>query len=267
MRRKNMTVLLFSGGNDSTLLLHFAARRMELDAVLHCDTGIGISETQDFVRHAASELDAPLYVYKAAENQRADGTLEPMVYEDLVMKHGFPGPSAHRLMFIKLKQRSLERFKRDHCPTSGITYITGARRDESARRKINVTGEYQQRKRTLWHNPLWNWDAQDMERYRKIYNVPLNPVSERLGMSGECLCGAYAKPGELARIGKHYPAAAERIQKLEKRFANHCEAIGMPSWGWEGKPPRWWQEHKRGQQALFSEQIMCSGCAIKGRSS
>ena len=58
-------------------------------------------------------------------------------------------------------------------------------------------------------------------------------------MSGECLCGAYAKEGELDRIRKYYPDVADRIEKIEDEVI----ATGFP-WGWEDQVPAWWIKKK-----------------------
>ena len=52
-------------------------------------------------------------------------------------------------------------------------------------------------------------------------------------MSGECLCGAFAKPGEIKQIETVSPPAAEQIHALEakaKRAGVHCV--------WGTRPPR-----------------------------
>jgi hypothetical protein len=51
-------------------------------------------------------------------------------------------------------------------------------------------------------------------------------------MSGECLCGAYAREGELKRLEDHFPATAKVIADLEETVRE----IGF-TWGWEDKPP------------------------------
>ena len=49
-----------------------------------------------------------------------------------------------------------------------------------------------------------------------------------LHMSGECLCGAFAHPGELEEIRAWFPNEYERIKALERRA---CSA-GVPcEWG------------------------------------
>jgi hypothetical protein len=36
-------------------------------------------------------------------------------------------------------------------------------------------------------------------------------------MSGECLCGAFARPDELVEIRYHFPEVAQRIDELQVR--------------------------------------------------
>jgi hypothetical protein len=63
--------------------------------------------------------------------------------------------------------------------------------------------------------------------------LPLNEVTEHIHMSGECLCGAYAKPGELDEIGFFYPETAAKLRALEQEAV----AAGIPACRWGQKPP------------------------------
>jgi hypothetical protein len=68
-------------------------------------------------------------------------------------------------------------------------------------------------------------------------DVPRNPASDLIHMSGECLCGAFAHPGELDEIGEWYPDVVAEIRALEAE----ARAAGIPEpfcrWGHgEGKP-------------------------------
>src|SRR5947209_1393488 len=51
-------VALFSGGNDSTTLLHLV--KDQIDFALHINTGIGIERTREFVRDTCLAWDIPL---------------------------------------------------------------------------------------------------------------------------------------------------------------------------------------------------------------
>jgi len=82
------------------------------------------------------------------------------------------------------------------------------------------------------------WTKLDMNTYRLMQgDVPLNEVSQKLHMSGECLCGAFAKPDELEQIRFWFPDMAAEIDQLEAdvRAAGHKEPFCR--WGHgQGKP-------------------------------
>ena len=97
---------------------------------------------------------------------------------------------------------------------------------------------------------FFDFTEDDQAEYMENHQLPRNPVKDILGMSGECLCGAYAKEGELDRIRKHYPDVANRIEALE----NEVIAAGFP-WGWEDSVPAWYTKKKLmdnfGQEDFF----------------
>jgi 3'-phosphoadenosine 5'-phosphosulfate sulfotransferase (PAPS reductase)/FAD synthetase len=76
------TCVLFSGGNDSTVLAHLM-RKHSTHAV-HCNTTIGIEETRQFVRDVCAGWGLPLIEETA-----------PVSYRELVLEQGFPGPGHH----------------------------------------------------------------------------------------------------------------------------------------------------------------------------
>jgi len=53
-----------------------------------------------------------------------------------------------------------------------------------------------------------------------------------LGMSGECLCGAYAHKGEMALIKMVCPSTHARLVALEETVKK------KHGWGWEDQPPK-----------------------------
>jgi len=200
---------MFSGGHDSLATTHLLAQHPAFDAAVHINTGIGIEETREFVRETCEEQGWPLLELHA-----------PVSYDDLVLKYGFPGPPAHRYMYTFLKERCVRQLVREHKTHyhDRIGLVTGVRAAESLRR-MGTTSPVQRDGAQLWLAPLINWTKHDIETYLSRHNVRRNPVVETLGMSGECLCGAYAKPDEFERIAAHYPNTARRILDLEKRLA------------------------------------------------
>ncbi|WP_110642496.1 phosphoadenosine phosphosulfate reductase family protein [Salinicola sp. CPA57] len=244
---------LFSGGHDSLTCTHVAAEILgdRLTGVAHIDTGIGIPETQQFVRDVCNVYHWPLSIYRAVDNAYADGTPNPQVYEDIVLEHGFPGAPAHQFMYTRLKQRQVERLVRDHRGKRGnkVMLITGVRREESRRRMGHVQPVNVQKGGQVWVAPVLNMTSQDQHDYMAAHALPRNPVKEKLCMSGECLCGAYAHPGELSEIAYWYPDVADRIRKLEQAvLAKHGRTNG-----WEGRD----DDFKDNRQMFMP---LCVGC-------
>lgn len=247
--------LLTSGGNDSVVPLHLFRDHPSVTAAVHIDTGIKVPEVEPHVKKTCDALGLKLLVYRALEHTKADGTPDPQDYRDIVMKYGFPGPAQHRIMYAKLKERQIRRLVRDHKTNRSerVMLVTGVRRSES-RRRMGTTQEIQRVGGMVWVAPIANWGDLDMQVYRRHYNLPESPVSKKLGMSGECLCGAFATPGEFARLEQHYPEVADYIRRLEQES-------GCP-WRWEERPSR----HLIQSDAPGDDDLhLCTSCVARGR--
>lgn len=265
---------LLSGGHDSMTVTHFVARVLDsrLTAVVHVNTGIGIEQTRQYVRDQCAHYGWNLLEYKAAENTKADGSPDPMVYEDIVTENGFPGADGHRYMYSKLKERQLRRLARDFgaSPSEPMMLISGVRKEESSRRMGN-TKLLDAQGRTIWLAPFINLTAIDCGDYMQREGITRNQVKDLIHMSGECLCGAYAHPGELKELALWFPEDAANIRRIEAKV----RAAGFP-WGWEEQPPQWWAARNRakkfGQQDAFEEeaeaeiQYLCVGCNKRAES-
>lgn len=252
---------LFSGGDDSLTVTHFAKQHLGdlMDAIVHINTGIGLPETRAFVDTACNALGWNLLEYKA-KDQGQD-------YEQLVLAHGFPGPDHHTKMFNRLKERALRALNRDH-PGGNIMLISGLRQQESGRRMRLKSEPIQKDGRRIWCAPFFYWTNDQVRDYRATMSLPKNPAKEFLCMSGECLCGAYARKGELTQIETFFPATGAYLRDLEKRV----RTAGFP-WGWDEAPPAWWSKmqaaKKIGQGDAFEQerddeiQMLCSTCQFK----
>lgn len=234
--------VLVSGGNDSTVVADIAHKYgPRVDAVVHINTGIGVEQTREFVREfSANWLELPL-IEKFA----------PKTYEDLVLEYGFPGPAAHRYMYSWLKERSLREVRRE--AQSGrrgrVMFITGVRHAESNRRMGHVE-PVQRDGNTVWVAPILDFTHKDMWDYRERENMPTNEVVAILHMSGECLCGAFSKPGEFEWIKMWFPEVADRIEKLQ--ILAKRRGVVSDKWG-----P---QSSKKIKQAREAAGILCSDC-------
>ncbi len=225
--------ILYSGGNDSTVLAHVMKDRA--DYAVHANTTIGIEQTRQFVRDTCAQWGLPLLERRP-----------PKSYRELVtdpVNGGFPGPAMHFKMYSRLKERCLEQVRRELVANprkERILYIAGRRRSESKRRaKIALADR---KGSMVFASPLAMWTKIDMNTYRLMHRdtddpVPVNEVSEILHMSGECLCGSFAKPNELEEIRFWFPEVAAEIDEIQEavRAAGFTDARG--TWGnRQGKP-------------------------------
>lgn len=216
---------LFSGGHDSLVATHIAAQHPRFSGVVHIRTGIGIKETPRFVYETCKRFGWPLRMYRPLARDR---------YESFVMQHGFPGPAQHGRMYQRLKERSLDRHVQSVKTrwNDRIVLVTGCRLAESRRRMGHVE-PVQRVKTKVWIAPTLRWETADQHDYMAAHGLPRNPVKDTLCMSGECLCGAFAEPGELQDIALWYPQAADEIRAIEERVA----AAGVRACRWGHRPP------------------------------
>jgi 3'-phosphoadenosine 5'-phosphosulfate sulfotransferase (PAPS reductase)/FAD synthetase len=265
------TLALVSGGHDSLTAMHLAyqSEAIDLDGIIHINTGIGIPETRQFVRQRAEALDLPFYLvgetlfagngYEVPEHEYR---LPREEYVHLIEEYGFPGPGAHRWMYVNLKEKPLQRFVRDQFPDEDLTFISGVRQHESDRRMENVDdsglSEF------IGHptvSPLVAFRGIDVTRYRSSLDLPPNPVVQRLEMSGECLCGSYASRGELRDLRLFYPDVFRRLLCLERRVQI---AAAVDDDGPDKQYGQWGHNRLRDRERRAlddtNQMLLCSSC-------
>lgn len=252
--------LTLSGGNDSLSSTHFAARHFKGPfQVLHINTGIGIPETREHVYRVCKHYGWDLLEIRAKEDCGQD-------YEQIVLEHGFPGPPQHSIMFRRLKERCLEKLARDF--GGRLMLVSGARLQESGRRMRLTSTEIHAKGRRVWCSPFFYLSNEELASYRSEHAVPESLVRQKLCMSGECLCGAFAKPNELKEIEFFFPETGKRLRDLERRV----NQAGFP-WGWDERPPAWWDAmrhaEKAGQADAFDQEradeieALCTSCQFR----
>ena len=120
-------VVLFSGGNDSTILTHLMLPHASHAG--HINTTIGIEETRQFVRDTCAGWGIELIEEMPDDKDH---------YDRLVIDQGFPGPAQHFKMYQRLKERGLRKIRArfvDDPRTQRVLFIAGRRRDEYPRRQ------------------------------------------------------------------------------------------------------------------------------------
>ena len=272
------TYWLSSGGNDSAIVGHLLRGRY--DAVLHVNTGTGIPETTQCVRVVAAAWGDTLHEL-TPKNRYEDLVLGKVIAGSgpnagwRPIWKGFPGPAGHRVMYRQLKNEPLMRFRREtlgdqtrlpRADRKKIIYLGGMRWAETERRFRNAEA-IDPDGSIVWVSPLVHWTDAHMREYRARYRcqqdhdhalhrlcfdgaLPLNEVTEHLHMSGECLCGAYAKPGELDEIEFFYPGVAARVRALEA----DAERAGI-------RYCRWGQKNG-GTDSATPAGRLCSSCTV-----
>jgi 3'-phosphoadenosine 5'-phosphosulfate sulfotransferase (PAPS reductase)/FAD synthetase len=194
--------------------------------LFHIVTGIGCKRTRRHVHETVERYGWPLVEIHAADCGQS--------YEWIVRKWGFPGPAHHHICYQRLKERPIALLvKRTKTKMSDkVLLATGIREDESLIRMGYKGREINRNGAQVWVNPIYWWSRQQRDDYLMENQIRRNPVTDELGISGECMCGAFAHPGELAQLRAVDPELAGRIDAL------HDEIKDRFPWGWEGRPPR-----------------------------
>lgn len=216
----NPVTALFSGGKDSFATALVLSQAGLLKECLMIDTGIGVPEWRTACIKMCTDRG---WAYRVIPT--------PIRYEWLVWKYGFPGPGLHQQTMTYLKGRAIRQWKQlhkimlgprkwkfdtSHCLASGV------RRGESDRRAMH-TKPISSFEGVTIYAPLWEWDTSSVWEYVKDHGYERPPSYNKLQISGDCLCGAFAREDERQAIQVHYPAIHERLCQLE------CE-VGQ-QWG------------------------------------
>lgn len=230
---------LFSGGHDSFSATYVASLHPAFTAAVHINTGIGVKATRDYVIRTCLDRGWRLLEYRADENANAKGRPDPQVYADIIRRHGFPGPGSHHWMYQLLKQRQIERIERAFGATAKrgqerlVLYVSGCRTQESQRRMGN-TEERHVEGRRIWCAPIHDWSKLDTTNLLEHTGQPRNPVVDLIHKSGECLCGAFAKKGELEELAL-WPETREAYLHIK---ALEAEVVPVHGRGWGERPQR-----------------------------
>lgn len=223
------TVCLFSGGHDSSVLAHRC--RAHYSKLCFIDTGTAVPGVVEHVEEFAAWLRKPLIIMQAGDAYRRmvlgaekkDGTWEE--------GHGFPGPGHHSKAYTRLKERQidalLKRIKVGQHRHAKVLFLSGVRRDESARRAHREPITKHRGK--VFCNPLIDWTNDEMRRYRLEHSLPESDVAALLHRSGECNCGCYAQPGEREELKSLWPGWFDTtIGSLERE----AKAAGIARCHW-----------------------------------
>lgn len=200
---------LFSGGKDSVTVAHLLDTYGLLAGCVFVDTSIGLPETKDFVIKYCKLMGWNLKIL--------DRMGKHLDYESFVNKFGFPGPSFHTITMRELKWKPLYTWVMNN-KDEGIVLVSGVRSGESKRRMSWVKGYERDRscKHMRWCAPIHDWSTAEVWAYVHKHGLQRSPVYSTLGISGDCLCGAFASRGEAELLNQFHPEMASYISELER---------------------------------------------------
>lgn len=253
--------LLFSGGHDSLVSTHVShriLREMGVEhQVVHIDTTVGIPANEEYVKDCADRFGWDLRIIR---NEEHNGKSYWQWCRD---EETFPMPQDHIWTYIHLKRNAIEQIVREEKEdrSDRVLFVTGVYADESDRR----AGFHQIEKRRgaqVWVNPCFEWSEPEMASYRLDNDLPVNEVAAELGKSGECLCGAYAHPGDLEAVRQVCPQLARRLKALGDDISP--SPAHQMRWDMD-EIPEGWRLEAEGQQDAFrgspdQVQPLCHDC-------
>lgn len=256
---------LFSGGTDSHCATHLAAASWPLRFVAHINTQTGIRQTRDFVVKKCLDYGWNFREYSPPmPRQFGNGKRNPIVpihadaktaYEAYCYQFGFPGPWMHGIVYRLLKERCVRQILKEvkRKKTDRVVLVSGVRQAESKRRMGKMSA-VERDGSAVWVAPMLRWSDEDKEAYMQAQGIEKSVVSRQLCMSGECLCGCFAKPGELVAIAHHFPESAAYLRQLQDRL----RAAGVDRCNWGIRP-----EEERRENSRHSFAGLCWSCETK----
>jgi 3'-phosphoadenosine 5'-phosphosulfate sulfotransferase (PAPS reductase)/FAD synthetase len=201
---------LFSGGKDSFATAKALQEHDLLKGCLLLDTGISVPEWKDSCKEICERQGWGMTIVPT-----------PVRYEWLVWKYGYPGYMSHYFTMNYLKGRAVREWKKLH---PGEALASGVRKGESARRSV-TTKPVSLFEGVTVYAPIYEWTTAQVWDYVKRHGYTRPRAYETLGVSGDCLCGAFAKDWERQALRMHYPAVDQRICSIGR------DQHGR-DWGW-----------------------------------
>lgn len=242
-------IMMLSGGDDSMTAYALAKELgIQIDAVIHGNTGTGIRQTNEFAENEAKKRGDRFLVADAGNT-----------FENYVLRKGFFGKgfTAHSYAYHLLKADPFRKVVSKHFRKGQkhypVLFLNGARRQESPNRQKNMQSPYRADGNNIWVNLIHNWTKDDCLNYLHERNICRNPVSKKLCRSGECMCGTMQSPEARAEASYCYPEWGKWLDRLES------EVIKKFPWRWGENISKQKIMEMHGQTTI-DFQPMCSGC-------
>jgi len=214
-KRIELVLCCFSGGKDSLIATHLAyneIKKHELKIpieVIYVDTTLGLPEVIDYVKETCKFFKWKLRILRPKKS-----------FWELASKWGMPTPKRKWCRRLLKLQPML-----DYVSNLGIErvcFITGIRRNESKKRNKLPRVIKREFKNVISYNfaPILDWSDEEVNKYVKEHNLPINPIYNVFEFSGDCICVVYISINNLIKLAKYCPNVIEKFRILEEDWKN-----------------------------------------------
>ena len=204
-RSFNEVYVMFSGGQDSLVVLHLTSRAIGKVRALFIDTGIATPGLLEYVVDTCKDMGVELEVVKPSHD-----------YFELVLSKGFP-TITRRWCKEFLKERPLIKWL-DSKDKEGILLITGVRADESWMKRRAVKFFKHPKLKVATYAPIIHWSKGDVVEYVRREGLRRCPLYEVYGKAYDCWCSVYKSPADFALLAINHPEFFARFCDVESKL-------------------------------------------------
>jgi len=211
------TIVDFSGGRYSLVLLHLVLRALGKAKAVYVDTTITLPECDDFVQEICDEWGVELLVVKRGD----------VDFWELVKRWGFPHRRV-RWCMREFKSIPLRLFSESF--DGEVLHLVGTSMYESSFRKkiYSIRGMYHFNYsiRSYVLHPMLKWTEDMVHDYVEAHGLRLNPCYEKYYHSGNCYyCPYVTSLTYYSRLAGLQPRLFSKIVEAEKAMRNKGAAI------------------------------------------
>ena len=211
------TVVDFSGGKYSLVLLHLTLKALKDVKAVYVDTTISLPECNEFVEELCDEWGVDLCIIRR----------EDIDFWGLVKRKGFPTP---RFTWCRreLKYIPLKIFNKSIGGT--CLHLTGTSMGESnnRRRVYSIRGKYYINYTigSLTLQPILTWSEEMINKYIDKNSLNIDPSYAIYGRGGNCYYCPHNKKREYyLKLAERHPKLFENIVKAEKNLRSGGAAL------------------------------------------
>lgn len=208
-------IVNFSGGKDSSALLHLVLECTDNVECVFMESSIDLPGSVDFVKKQAERFSVKLHI----TNPKRDYYGDFFYWLD---RFGYFPATGYSWCQSRLKARPQRAYFRKIMDGITLYKLTGVRIKESSRRGKIYSGNREVQKdnedsRAYLLHPLLRWSNKNVADYLCQCGIAINSNYKPFGVSGCYYCPFYQKQLYL-RIMNAYPHIFDKIIEVEERF-------------------------------------------------